>query len=80
VKGLLGQGLLGFGAIATCSIPLNPARLDDSNSVEHHVKASQPMKLRPKMELLGERLGGALYFEVWCYCNVLFTIGTGLKK
>src|SRR3978361_526632 len=32
------------------------------------------------MEMVGKRLGGARVFEIWCYCNVLYTIGTGSMR
>ena len=32
------------------------------------------------MEMVGERLGGARVFGIWCYCNVLYTIGTGSMR
>src|ERR1700709_1029525 len=41
---------------------------------------SKPMELPPNMEMVGERLGGARVFEFWCFCNVLYTIGTGSMR
>jgi hypothetical protein len=38
------------------------------------------MELPPNMEMVGERLSGARVFEFWCYCNVLYTIGTGSMR
>jgi len=38
------------------------------------------MELPLNMEMVGERLGGARVFEFWCYCNVLYTIGTGSMR
>ena len=38
------------------------------------------MELPPNMEMVGERLDGARAFEFWCYCNVLYTIGTGSMR
>jgi hypothetical protein len=70
------RGFLSFGANTTCSIPFEPARLDDSNGIEHAVIAPKPMELTPNMEMVGERLLRAQLFEFRCYCNVLYTIGT----
>ena len=76
----MGRGLLSIGANATCSTPLEPARWDDSNGIDHAVIASEPMELPLNIEMVGERLGGARAFEFWCYCNVLYTIGTGSMR
>ena len=38
------------------------------------------MELPPNMDMVGQRLGGARVFEFWCYCNVLYTIGTGSMR
>jgi hypothetical protein len=49
-----------------CSLPLEPAGWNDSNGICLAVIASRPMELPPNMEMVGERLGGALVFEYWC--------------
>jgi hypothetical protein len=48
--------------------------------MKNAVIVPNPMELPPNMEMVGERLGGARVFELWCYCNVLYTIGTGLIR
>jgi hypothetical protein len=73
-KGVVGQVYLRFGAIATFAIPLEPARKDDSNGIEHSVIAPKPMELPPNMEMGGKRLGGPRAFEFWYYCKVLYSM------
>ena len=75
----MGHGLLSFGAIATCSTPLEPAPWDDSNGIDHAMIAPNSMQLHPNREMVGERLSGARVIEFWCYCNVLYTIDGGGK-
>src|SRR5712671_4572872 len=38
------------------------------------------MELPPNIDMVGESLGGARVFGFSCYCNVLYTIGTGSMR